>query len=345
MRGFSVYLYDELRIDYMREMKNAGFKMVFTSLHIPEYDFAHSWQVFQRLIALCKDLELQLTVDVSKDIMNQLPISSDELYELGVHGLRLDDGFSIEDISYYCKRFQVALNASTITANHVKELHELEVNFSHVEAWHNYYPRKNTGLEDEFFKEQNEFLREANLKVAGFVMGDQQLRGPMFEGLPTLESHRNSFVFANTLDLIRHYSIDHVLIGDPLISEKTMQQFDAYFNEDTMLFSAVYNGDYPQINGQVFTSRPEVARDVIRLQESRALFQNHQFTGEVKERIRGDLTINTKELLRYSGEINLIKQDLIKDPFVLTIGRLIEEDMPLLAHCKGQQKIKITEVT
>ncbi|GEK33382.1 MupG family TIM beta-alpha barrel fold protein [Kurthia sibirica] len=345
MRGFSVYLYDELQIDYMINMKNSGFDRVFTSLHIPEYDLASSWQVFQQLIALCKDLKLQLMVDVSREIMEKLPMSADELSDLGVRGLRLDDGFSIMEIAQYCKRFQVALNASTITVDMVRELQDLKVNFSHIEAWHNYYPRRNTGLDAFFLLNQNTFLHEVHVKVVAFVMGDQQLRGPMYEGLPTLEKHRNSAVFANALELINRYSVDEIMIGDPSISRKAMRQFESYYSEKVMMLTVAFNGDYVPITHCVFTSRPEIARDVIRLQESRSLFYNHQFTGTVCERKIGDITINSQELLRYSGEINLVKQHIPLDAFVLKIGRIIEEDIPLLSLCEGQQKIILTEVT
>lgn len=345
MLGFSVYLYDKPDGEYIKSMYNKGFKEIFTSIHIPEYSFEDTWLHFEELGVICRDLELRLTVDLSQNLVSKLPVSISELKLLGVTGLRLDDGFTMRDASVYAKNYKVALNASTITAANLQQLKDEETDFMNIEAWHNYYPRQYTGLDEVYFKRQNELFKDADIKVAAFVMGDDVLRAPMFEGLPTLENHRNEEILANVIELFDDYFVNKVFIGDPSISDFASRQLQQYFVENTLLLRVKMNQSFKGLFEKTYQNRPEVARDVIRIVESRALFANHSLSGEAVRREVGAITINLPKLERYAGEIQIVKNRLPSDPLVITIGLVNDGDISLIKKCKGSQRIRMEEFT
>src|SRR5699024_11291014 len=76
-----------------------------------------------------------------------------------------------------------------------------DLDFTSIEAWHNYYPRPETGLDKLEFINMNKWLKEKGITVMAFVPGEGDLRGPLFEGLPTLEDHRYKHSLGSALEL------------------------------------------------------------------------------------------------------------------------------------------------
>ena len=99
-------------------------------------------------------------VDISGQALEKAGFSIDrveELQELGVTGLRMDYHISNETIAQVSQKMTVSLNASTIRQEDIDELKEYKANFNQLEAWHNYYPRPETGLSRESFLRKNDF--------------------------------------------------------------------------------------------------------------------------------------------------------------------------------------------
>ena len=65
-----------------------------------------------------------------------------------------------------------------------------------------------------------------------FVKGDE-LRGPVYEGLPTVEEHRNMRLLTSCLDLLA-LSTDVILIGDVDLSDENWKEF-GYFSKGIIL--------------------------------------------------------------------------------------------------------------
>ena len=66
---------------------------------------------------------------------------------------------------------------------------------------HNFYPKQFTALSLESVREINRRLRCLGFDTMGFVPGNKELRGPLQEGLPTVEEHlgaagRGAFKYA-----------------------------------------------------------------------------------------------------------------------------------------------------
>lgn len=347
MLGFSVYLGQTLTADdynYLIAMRNAGFTTVFTSLHIPEDDPEVTRNRLSELVKWCKNLDLEIIADVSEKGMKRIGVDIKDVGQvqgLGLTGLRIDDGINMAIVAKLSKSMPIALNASTITADELTSLKEHNAAFDHLQAWHNYYPRPETGLDATWLDEKNQWLQSYNLQTMAFVPGDARLRGPLNESLPTLEEQRHENPLAAVLEL-KKLHCDHVFIGDAGLKETTLKSFTNYIKKN--IISLHIDRDLPELLDNSWHNRPDVARDVIRLREAR---ERQLFDTQPQEtalpRLIGSITCDNDEYLRYKGEIQITKRDLPADKKVNVLARVVQSDFSLLKFVGSNDEIAFFE--
>lgn len=353
MFGFSIFLNETINQDYLVSMYQAGFKGMFTSIHIPEDDASVYVERLKEVGQFARTHEMEFVVDISEKALTNIGLSFDTLGNLneafGLTGIRADYGISNQSIALMSRQVDVMLNASTISPQDLAELTQHGADFSRIEAWHNYYPRPETGLDEILFQQLNDWLKEQGMKVMAFVPGDGQLRGPLHLGLPTLEKHRNEMPFTAALDLQHSYGIEKIFIGDPTISELTRQKFAPYIQSNTLILrgrthlSEAKRKPLHLTNDKVWTGRMDVARDIIRDTTSR-LLNGHLSIAPVKEamsRPRGSVTVDNDLYQRYKGSIHISRRDLAADEKVNVVGQIIQEDLSLLDLIQPGQKYQI----
>lgn len=347
MFGFSVYLnepIDDEVIHYMNQMKYAGFSGVFTSLHIPEDNPQILSDRVKVLSSACAQLNLKLIADVSAEGLARMGIDieqPEQILSLGLSGLRIDYGVNLETIAKLSQRIPIALNASTISEDDVQILHLNRANFDHLEAWHNYYPRPETGLDRQWFMDKNRWLSALGFSIEAFVSGDGRKRGPLHLGLPTLEEDRTRLPLAAALDL-KKAGVKRVYIGDSSLNSKSIAQFTAYLQSHQILLS-IHSESRPLFN-QVWHNRSDTARDVIRLEESRQQKLISTKPNQILPRLKGSITIDNTNYLRYAGEIQITRHDLPPDPRVNIIGRVSSTDMDLVDEIGAAQAIRFLNI-
>ncbi|MFV0559593.1 MAG: MupG family TIM beta-alpha barrel fold protein [Enterococcus sp.] len=340
MFGFSIFMNEPLTIEkkeYIQQMACIGFEGIFTSMHIPEDDATTYAQKLQELGKVARENDLKLMVDISGEALTRAGFSFNKLQnllQLGVTGLRMDYEISMEQIAKCSHELTVSLNASTVTPEDIAKLKALNADFSNLEAWHNYYPRPETGLDKKWFFEKNKWLHEQGFTVQAFVPGDANLRGPLYEGLPTLEEHRHLHPLAGALALLK-LDVDLVYIGDGGLQKKTQRQFSNYSKEKEITLHVKQTGShyFKHILGQ-HINRQDDARDVVR--SAHARFKEIPFVEVEPEqpRIKGSVTLDNKEYLRYMGEIQLVKHPLAADRKVNVVAQVIPQDLALI-DCIG----------
>ncbi|MGX7172831.1 DUF871 domain-containing protein [Enterococcus ratti] len=346
MFGFSVFLNQSFNTDkkeYIRKMANRGFKGIFTSLQIPEENSKTYKKYLTFLGEQARINHLDLMVDVSLKSLEKAGFSLADLKSiksLGVTGLRIDEGIENRKIAELSKYMRVGLNASTITQQDVNELKNYQANFTKLEAWHNYYPRPETGVSQEFFQEKTTWLKNLGLKTVAFVPGDQNLRQPLFEGLPTLEKHRYQLPLASALELFS-MRIDSVYIGDEGLETKSLQQFKVYAKSHRILLYATVLPRYEQWVLRTHVNRKDVARDVFRSEQARLWNLPTIVPENCVERIIGSITLDNERYGRYMGELQITKTNLPANKKVNVVGKIREKDCILLNYLNSAQKIEI----
>lgn len=250
---------------------------------------------------------------------------------LGIWALRLDYGFSTEEMCRLAQKLPLVLNASTVSDEVVCRV--LRCN-PHVMAMHNFYPRPETGLDRGYLTSRTKALQALGLRVLAFVPGDTAFRGPLHLGLPTLEEHRGLPPSVGYADLMIRCGMDGVFAADPGVSPAEIERIGRYCRQGVWELPARLLPECSSLYGQVFTSRPDSPGRLIRFAESR---EYSCFGGDVAPlpptpRNRGAVTMDNSGYGRYSGEIQLIRSDLPPDPRVNVIGHLTP-GYELLADC------------
>lgn len=348
MLGFSIYLGKELTkqdYDYLLSMKKNGFSEIFTSLQIPEEDPKMILKQANLLADWCQELEISVVADVSEKGLARLGIDfhdGSQLQSLGLTGFRIDDGIEMDEVAKLSQEFLIALNASTISQDDIDQLKANNANFDNLEAWHNYYPRPETGLDKNWVLEKNRWLQSQNLKTMAFVPGDENKRGPIYAGLPTLEQDRTCSPLAGVIDL-KSAACDHIFIGDPGLTPYSRKAINNFYQNHCITLRI----DQP-IAGLVeheWHNRPDVARDVVRLKEGRIrkLF-NVEPNKNNLPRVLGTITVDNCEYGRYQQELQIVKRNLPMDPKVNILAHVIKEDCPILNKIESNQKIKFEYV-
>ncbi|MES5895659.1 MupG family TIM beta-alpha barrel fold protein [Bacillus cereus group sp. RP43] len=349
MIGVSIYL-SKGQVDKQKEWlkiaKENGFSSIFTSLHIPEDDPGTYKELIQTLGKQALENEMELMVDVSPKSLNHLGITyenAEALLGWGITGLRMDYGIAPKEIARVSHKMKVALNASTITESFWGELIAEKIRVENVEAWHNFYPRPETGLAKSFLQKQNQYLHECGIKTMAFIPGDEEKRGPLYEGLPTLEKHRSMRSLEAYLELVQECDVDKVLIGDISASLESVQEIASASRGiiPVRYQSFINDSETVQLLERVHTNRLDPARDVIRSVESREGNKVVLQPMNTISRKKGSITIDNELYGRYAGEMQVVVNDLPVDEKVNVVGMVVEEDVPLLPYIGAGKKFQL----
>ena len=330
--GYSLYLSTfTAQCPALRGQAGTG-APVFLSLHISEeFDDTFCARAEKTCHALA-DMGFRIIADVSVKTVKQFGCADlTELAEkLRLWALRIDYGFSRQEIEAMAEKMPIVLNASTTTG---EDAAAIAAKGNPVMAMHNFYPRPETGLDEDYLRETTENLRKAGLKVLAFIPGDTQKRGPVFEGLPTLEAHRKVLPSAAFADLVLNYGLEEIFVGDPGLSEKETERIHRFCREGILSIPCQIHENWHHLYDQVFTCRIDSPKWLVRFQESRI----YSCQGEITEpyncvpRTAGSLTVDNLRYGRYSGEIMLIRSDLPADERVNVIGQVPENALLLLS--------------
>lgn len=346
--GMKFSLEDNLQ--YIKDAQKAGFDRIFTSLHIPEANYEKAIEEFQEITRLANSLDMKIIADISPrafkylkgDINNLEPISN-----LGIFAIRVDFGFTPLEIAEFTRNpfgLKVEINASTVTERFLDEFEKCNPNYKMLQASHNYYPRLNTGLSEDVLIMKNNLLKKYKIRISAFVPLLSEKRGPIFEGLPTLEEHRflESSISAKHLYAI---GIDNVFIGDSIATKKELETIGEISQEIIDFNVDIYSKNELErkiIFKKYHENRSDYARDVVRSTISREELNKDDiiYPSNNIERKRGYITIDNKDYLRYFGELQICLKDLPLDNRVNVVGLIKEEELFLLNYIKEETKFK-----
>lgn len=259
---------------------------------------------------------------------------------LRLWALRMDYGFSLEEMGAIAEKMPIVLNASTVTP---EEARVLRAKGSQVMAMHNFYPRPETGLDESYLLETTTALQQAGLQVLAFIPGDGPLRGPVYEGLPTLEAHRYVLPSAAFVDLALRFGMDGIFLADPGLSPKEEDRIRRFCRDGVIRVPAELAGGWEHLYHRVLTCRVDSPGRLIRVQESREYSCQGTATGawNCVERPPGAITLDNQLYGRYAGEVQIIRSHLQADRRVNVIGQVPANGLLLLDRIPGGGKFML----
>ena len=335
----------EENLDLIEQAAAHGIKRLFTSLHIPETNK----DVFQKelgiLMKTARKHHMEVISDISPrtlDVLGIPELNFSAFRMTGIRTLRLDFGYDVKEIAEFSRNKQglrIQLNASTVTGKLLTALTQADTDFSNIDALHNFYPRPGTGIGEDTLVRKTVMLHKMGIRVGAFVPGSKRKRGPLFDGLPTMEDHRDLDPVLAARHLVA-LGIDSVFIGDSLPEEREIQGL-ADLREDHIIIRARLLTSDPvqkELLRHSFTARVDEARDAIRAQESRGLVSGPIYPENTMERRPGDVTIDNEGYLRYMGELEIIKTAQPADSRTNVAARILPEDAFLLDYITPGRK-------
>ena len=339
MLGFSVYLDKDLTADdhnYLLGMRNAGFNEVFTSLTGLNDKAETILKRLNQLTSWCKDLELKVMADVSQDDLHYLGYDLadvEKLKTLNVTGLRINDQVLMRFVSKLSKSMWVSLNAIYLQPEDITHLKEEAANFDHIRALFDFYSQSETGMDENWFKKKNQWLRKCNLETAAFISGDGVKRGPFFAGETTLESQRGVYPLAAALNL-KDLACSNVIVGDRLTSE-TIKSFARYTKEHAITLHVI-DEESSLLEENQWHNYLYLAQDIVRLHCEGKLPQLEAQELPL-DRPAGTISINSNGLNR--DEVHIAKRNLPADKEVRIVGKGCANECSLLSHIEPGQKV------
>lgn len=332
MHGFSIYLGKPFDKAYARQMVELGYTTIFTSVQIPEEDEQTKYHYLTELLEELASYQVTYMIDINPDLLNERFFNILQRYHTAQFIIRIDNKTSSQSIDAITSRgYQCCLNASIVSEHLLSELKRQLQDFSKLCYCHNYYPRPDTGLAETFVQQQNERILHHNTQadIYAFVAGSEY-RGPLYKGLPTLESTRKIHPIA-AAQRLKDTNAEHILVGDPYLTPELAEQLMQYLQNRHFTISIQLTDDQvAYIVEQPHSVRPDNPQHVIRSQESR-----HYCKGEIQPksnqtRARGAITVDNHLNGRYQGELQIIKQSLPAHPNINVIGHVIQRDVALI---------------
>ena len=193
--GISIYPgLDTDRDENLKRLEAAatlGYKRVFSSLHVPESNVSALRNDTLYLFSAAENLGLEVIADISPltlKILNIPELTPDNLKKIHVATTRFDYGFNPETVAAFSHEMNVQLNASTLRSVQLNALRKAGADFTRIDGQHNFYPRPHTGLSSETVQRQNALLHRHNMTAGAFAASQAGKRGPLYAGLPTMES-------------------------------------------------------------------------------------------------------------------------------------------------------------
>lgn len=349
---FSVFVsnYEALK-PYLYQRPISEQQYLFTSLHIgEEVDSDYATQVK----SMCHQLAeygYKLVADISKKTLAYFQADHvvDLAKEYRISMIRIDFGYSVDEMMALAKQMPVCINASTLSEKDRERLEEKMAQAPDscgLMAIHNYYPRPETGLDEDFFGCINQWLKQRQIPVMAFIASPIHRRKPLCLGLPTLEKHRQMNPYCSFLELKVKYGVDQVFVGDGVVDRPDLDKIEAWAQTGVITMPIICHSNYRSILSREYDIRLDSPQRVKRLVQSRLYGNQGQTVKQYNtvDRKRGCITIDNQGYARYSGEIQIVTEDLPADDRVNVIGYLSEEFLPLLDIVRNGDRIVFQEV-
>lgn len=357
--GLSVYPHihdiNEI-IAYLKMAKTYGYQDVYTTIQSPvAWCGSQLKQTYQVLFDFCRNENIIVHVDINKNIMDKVKASPTNLRpfkEMGIDIIRLDFGFEDDDLVS-----QMTLNSDGIIIEENASMQsdiekrleciEKKGDLSQVIAFHNFFPREETGLALSDVVINSKLLKNKNIKVGGFInaLNIPNVIFGLSNGLCTVENHRHKPSYISAGELMATNCFDYMFFGDCFVSEKDLMIVSEMVKNDSVYLPVNYLSNVPPklieaLELISFQSRTDQPERVLRATQSRGIIEVEPFNNIEIE--KGSLTIDNKLANRYHGELQIALETLSAKSYVNVIGSIdpIASDLLLLLK-KGSIAFRI----
>ena len=323
----------ESSLEYLKCAYEHGAEMMFTSAHINEAD--KSIDDLNIIIEKAYEYGIKVVIDVSKNAYENLNLSDK------VFCYRLDYGFSDEEIVELSKsgKHYIELNASTLSKEKLEKYLSMGLNIERTRASFNYYPKLYTAHSIGDATKKVEMFKKYGIGVSAFLPSFYGKRPPMYEGLPSIEMHRNQEL-AISIEELKAIGVSEIYFGDAYASVDEIKLLESH-NKDEIVLDVELNVLDENIISYLTSTmrlRPDYNDYLLRFGKTKQT--NIEIIKYQGKRKKFDLTIDNILFKRYSGEINLVIDELPYEERVNVIGSVKCSDL-IVNNIKEKGYVKL----
>lgn len=355
-KSISIYpnIIDEEYINKVSEILKSAFKYkidgVFSSIHLPEFSLQQQLQCLKIIADENKEYGFELTVDIGGSGINDILDNEEylnELKKLKIDYLRLDYGYDLNQIKRLYSVLDIkgfVINASMYDEKKIEEkindIRGIDEDIA-IKACHNFYVRKDTGLDDSFAMMQDSYFRKHDVEVFYFVPSYSHTRGPVHEGLCTIERHRYRKIDEIVRDLKYRFKADGIIMADEWLSneefqmmEKGLKDIDDYSIRVRFIEGISDEEKNIVLGNHIF--RYDSPSNLLRSISSRQMAEKARLIkpNNMIERKHGSITIDNELYKRYSGEMQVLLDNMEADERVNVVGYINNDDLYKLSAYK-----------
>lgn len=330
---------------YVELAVKKGFNEIFTSIHLPEISVEEQLEFLYFVSELSKKYNIDLTADIGGKYISELIKNKEALkkmQDIKLDFIRLDYGYKHDEVEYLNKALKLkgfVINASIYTDKESK----IEIDFirslnKEVRACHNFYPREESGLDEELTIYQKDIFDKLNVPIYYCIPSLKHPRGPIYKGLPTLEEHRGKDITYVTLDLLNTYDAKAYMFSDEFYEEKDFDDFNDVVEHNLINITVkTYDSFYDRLVYRDHQFRYDSNKYFLRSQSSR---QMAEFSEKIEpkncvERKRGVITLDNIKNERYSGELQVVLIDAEANEKINVVGEVEINDLAKLNYYRN----------
>lgn len=321
--------------------KQSGYSIVFTSMQLADLGFENTTLEidarYEFLFNYCYERGMQIHADINDRMLQYLgasPANLKPIYDLHIPVLRVDGGFSDEEIAQMTKNpFEIIIeeNASMLS-NPKKRVHTIIQygDITHYYACHNFFPLNETGLSFEKALELTKIFKDQGIRVGIFIgsLYSSKDLNSVGRGVVTIERHRYLPSHIQAMELFVQDEYDYVIFGDSHPSKKEIVRVsEVWKNNSLEKIQSKYNtksieGDIQnlycielpvwlnkdideslkkELLSMVFLARADQPQKLIRCEQSR--YMGYIEVNNTIKRNKFSITMNNCLSNRYMGEL------------------------------------------
>lgn len=344
------HIVDKVYIERVKETSRLaykyGFNEVFTTLHLPEYSIEDQLKTLEIISNERKRYGFELTVDIGGNYISK--ILNDEkkcefVRKQDIDFIRLDYGYNFLEVKELYKKLNIkgfVINASIYSEDEVddcvKKFKEIDKNIK-LRACHNYYVRKDSGIDEVFALKQDSYFKKYNMPIYYCLPSHTSPRGPLHLGLCTLEKHRFMDLDDIVVDLYLNFDLNALMVADQWLSEDEYKSINNTLVALEEKLPNIVDIKVEFLNGASKEEKEIVLKEhkfrydspfyLLRSVSSRQMaeFAKEIDKNNVIKRKKGYITIDNVLNKRYSGELEVVLKDTMKDDGANVVARIVDD--------------------
>ncbi|MCR4951506.1 MAG: MupG family TIM beta-alpha barrel fold protein [Solobacterium sp.] len=353
MKQFGISVYPEHTTkekvyEYMRKAGALGFRRVFTCFLSVTESKEDTVKNFKEFCDVAHEAGLTVSADTNPEVFKKLgarPRDLSVFKEIGLDIIRLDGHFGeTEDIAITRNPYGIMIEYNASGSIDMEHLIRSGADAENMCACSNFYPQRHTGMSLKRYMELASIYRKAGLRVASFV-GSQEKDTfgpwPVFDGLVTLEMHRDLPIDLQARHLSAIGLAQDIMIGNCFASD---EELEALKNCDLtkIMMKAVPESDITETEREIMQWNRHAQRDDGNEQIVRSTWPRVEFKGRpipARKRAdrmvhRGDILIVNDLLEHYRGELWVVREEFEAEDCYNLVGHLAENEEILLDWIK-----------